>query len=148
MYSNQSGRGNDPTGTSSYCCFIVNFSRLLYSNAIHVFFDGSLGPKVVQIIATSNKKCAFFVVFHVFGLLPAVRAAACGGPLDERMRIAGLRCREAAARTTLTSRRRNACFMKNNSSSCHRAFRRGLASQTGGCRKRFHSFFFLEKNVE
>ena len=27
--------------------------------------------------------------------------------------------------------------------SCHRAFRRGLASQTGGCRKRFHSFFVL-----
>ena len=41
-----------------------------------------------------------------------IRAAACGDRENERMRIAGLRCREAAARTTLTSRRRNACFMK------------------------------------
>ena len=73
MYSNQSGRGNDPTRTSSYCRFSVNFHVHCDGNAIHVSFDGSLGPKVVQIIATSNKIRAFFVVFHVWGLWDAVR---------------------------------------------------------------------------
>ena len=37
-------------------------------------------------------------------LMKCFRAAACGGRVNERMRIAGLRWREAAARTTLTSR--------------------------------------------
>ena len=42
-------------------------------------------------------------MIFIFG--EVVRVAACGGSLDERMRIAGLRWREAAARATLTSRR-------------------------------------------
>ena len=50
---------------------------------------------------------------------------------NERMRIAGLRCREAAARTTLASRRRNACFMKKIVRHATER-KRGLASQTGG----------------
>ena len=81
-------------------------------------------------------------MIFIFG--EVVRVAACGGPLDERMRIAGLRWREAAARATQTSRRRNACFMKKIVRHATER-KRGLASQTGGCRKRFHSFFFLAK---
>ena len=64
---------NNPTGTFSCCCFSVNFSRLRVSNAIHVSFNGSLGPKVVQIIVTSNKICAFFIIYMRFRELNAVR---------------------------------------------------------------------------
>ena len=38
-------------------------------------------------------------MIFIFG--EVVRVAACGGPPDERMRIVGLRCREAAARAVL-----------------------------------------------
>ena len=62
----QSGRGNDPTGHPLIAAF-VNFSRLLYSNAIHVAFDGSLAPKVVRIIESYNNSRAFFAIFRVFG---------------------------------------------------------------------------------
>ncbi len=113
-------------------------------------FDGSLAPKVVQIIVSYNNLHAFFVIFRVFrgffeifganfglwaccsptaegcaslrascspprwgggelraGVTPVlrkgidIRAADYGGSRNERMRIAGLRGAEAAARTTL-----------------------------------------------
>ena len=53
---------NDPMGHPHCCCLDVNFSRLRNSNAIHVFSDGSLAPKVVQIIESYNKLYAFFVI--------------------------------------------------------------------------------------
>ena len=53
-------------------CFLT-FHGFGNSNAIHATFDGSLGPKVVQIIATSNKICAFFIIYMRFRELNAVR---------------------------------------------------------------------------
>ena len=79
-------------------------------------FDGSLAPKVVQIIESYNNLRAFFVIFRVFGEFLC----------DFRVRRLAVRRRRRAARAfgelqsaavgrRRTARRRNACFMKSAS---------------------------------
>ena len=86
--------------TSSYCCLTVNFSGLPKQQCDSRRFRRIACPKVVQIIVSYNNLRAFFCYLMYFFVISAQISGRSlrRDRVNERMRIAGLRWGEAAAR--------------------------------------------------
>ena len=116
--------------TSSYCCLAFYFPRFLATaTRFTSHFDGSLAPKVVQIIESYNNLHAFFVIFVFSGDFLRFSAQISGRSL-RRPRVSI--CEQQRASAGRGCGPRDSASRSNTHASAHRSAVLSSAARTFG----------------